>query len=516
MASSNTEKGQRQTTSKGITGNLAFAVASCAFGSSFQFGYNTGVINAPGNVIKQWYREVYRGRYGDGSVPNETIADGVTTLEPPPGELSKEHLDLLWSITVSIFCIGGMLGGISTVFWVDRFGRKGTLMLNNIVAVLAAAFLGFAELANAYEMIIIGRFIIGLNSGINSVAGPMYLTEISPLSLRGALGSMHQLVVTISILFSQIMGLPMILGNEKGWPLLLALTILPALYQLVTLPFCPESPKYLLIVKQQEGQAQKALIKLRQTSEVYNEMDEMKQENQKLLEVPKVRIMDLFVDRALRIPLLITIVMMLSQQLSGINAVIYYSTRIFTDNAKMSQENAVWATIGMGGINVIMTIISVVLVEKAGRRTLHLAGLGGMWAVTILLTVSLVFIDKGTDGMKAWTVVCIIGVFLFVISFATGPGSIPWFIAGELFGQGARPAAMSIGVVANWLANFLVGLCFPLLENAIQHYVFLVFTVLLAIFWLFTFKFVPETKNRPIEEITALFKSEAVGNNPAI
>ncbi|XP_014664491.1 PREDICTED: solute carrier family 2, facilitated glucose transporter member 1-like [Priapulus caudatus] len=425
------------------------------------------------------------------------------------GEISDSTLNLIWAITVAIFCVGGVFGGVTTAFWVTRFGRKRTLLANNLIAIIAGALMGLSKIAGSYEMLILGRLLIGLNAGLNSGAGPMYLTEISPVNLRGALGSMHQLVVTISILVSQLLGLPSILGSKTGWPFLLALTIVAAIFQLVTLPFCPESPKYLLIDKQQEGRAQKALITLRNSSEVYEEMDEMKSENQKLLSEPKVAFKDLFVVRALRMPLLITVIMMLSQQLSGINAVMYYSTSIFT-KAQLSTTGAMWATIGVGCINVIMTVISVVLVEKAGRRTLHLIGLGGMLLMTVLLTITLVLIKK---EMLWATWICVIGVFLFVIFFATGPGSIPWFIAAELFGQGARPAAMTIGVVANWSANFLVGLCFPLLQSSIDQYVFLVFTGSLLFFWLFTYKFVPETKGRPIEEITAMFKSNALGGN---
>lgn len=160
----------------------------------------------------------------------------------------------------------------------------------------------------------------------------------------------------------------------------------------------------------------------------------------------------------LRIPLIIGIVMQLSQQLSGINAVLYYSTTIFV-NAGLSEDNAKFATIGVGGVMVIMTLVSIPLMDKSGRRTLQLWGLGGMFISSIFFTISLLvtFIYNGM------TVVSVISLLLFVVFFALGPGSIPWMITAELFAQGPRPAAMSIAVLVNWSTNFAVGLSFPLM-----------------------------------------------------
>lgn len=160
----------------------------------------------------------------------------------------------------------------------------------------------------------------------------------------------------------------------------------------------------------------------------------------------------------LRIPLIIGIVMQLSQQLSGINAVFYYSTIIFI-NAGLDSDSAKLATIGVGGVMVIMTLVSIPLMDKAGRRTLHLWGLGGMFISSIFFTISLLvtFIYSGM------TVVSVISLLLFVVFFALGPGSIPWMITAELFAQGPRPAAMSIAVLVNWSTNFAVGLSFPLM-----------------------------------------------------
>jgi len=201
--------------------------------------------------------------------------------------------------------------------------------------------------------------------------------------------------------------------------------------------------------------------------------------------------------------LVIGIVMQLSQQLSGINAIFYYSTGIFTSSG-LSDDAAKYATIGVGAVMVIMTLVSIPLMDKAGRRTLHLYGLGGMFITSIFLTISLLvqFVYQGMSYVS------VISILTFVVFFAIGPGSIPWMITAELFSQATRPAAISIAVLVNWSTSFVVGLGFPFMRRVLENYSFLPFTGFLAIFWTFTYHKVPETKNRTFEEIAALFRRD--------
>nr|CAD7596932.1 unnamed protein product [Timema genevievae] len=465
---------------QGLTFFLSYAILAAMLGM-LQFGYNTGVINAPEVSIENFMKDVYKDRYGE--------------------DIQEEYVRLLYAVAVSIFAIGGMLGGFSGGMIANRFGRKGGLLLNNILGIGGACLMGFTKIAHSYEVLFLGRFIIGVNCGLNTSLVPMYISEIAPLNLRGGLGTVNQLAVTIGLLMSQVLGIEQILGTDDGWPVLLGLAVCPAILQLILLPVCPESPRYLLITKQWEEEARKALRRLRASNQVEEDIEEMRAEERAQSAEATISMRELICSPTLRAPLIIGVVMQLSQQLSGINAVFYYSTGLFISSG-LTEESAKFATIGIGAIMVGMTIVSIPLMDRTGRRTLHLYGLGGMFIFSIFITISFL-IKEMIDWMSYLSVVSTLG---FVVFFAVGPGSIPWMITAELFSQGPRPAAMSIAVLINWIANFIVGIGFPTMKNALENYTFLPFSAFLAIFWTFTYKKVPETKNKTFEEILAMFR----------
>ncbi|XP_029670391.1 glucose transporter type 1 isoform X1 [Formica exsecta] len=472
---------------QGLTLFLSYAILAAVLGM-LQFGYNTGVINAPEVNIENFMKDVYKDRYGE--------------------DISDDSVKTLYSVAVSIFAIGGMVGGFSGGTIANRFGRKGGLLLNNVLGIVGACLMGFTKLAESYEMLFFGRFIIGVNCGLNTSLVPMYISEIAPLNLRGGLGTVNQLAVTVGLLVSQVLGIEQILGTNEGWPVLLGLAICPAILQLLLLPVCPESPRYLLITKQWEEEARKALRRLRASNQVEEDIEEMRAEERAQQAESTISMTELICSPTLRAPLVIGVVMQLSQQLSGINAVFYYSTNLFTSSG-LTDESAKFATIGIGAIMVGMTLVSIPLMDRTGRRTLHLYGLGGMFIFSIFITIS--FLIKEFFGyvqeMIDWmSYISVVSTLCFVVFFAVGPGSIPWMITAELFSQGPRPAAMSIAVLVNWMANFLVGIGFPSMKTSLENYTFLPFSAFLAIFWIFTYKKVPETKNKTFEEILALFR----------
>ncbi|XP_007935348.1 solute carrier family 2, facilitated glucose transporter member 3 [Orycteropus afer afer] len=464
-----------------VTASLVFAISVATIGS-FQFGYNTGVINAPEIIIRDFL--------------NYTLEE---RLEEPP---STVLLTSLWSLSVAIFSVGGMIGSFSVGLFVNRFGRRNSMLIVNVLAIAGGCLMGFCKIAESVEMLILGRLIIGLFCGLCTGFVPMYIGEVSPTALRGAFGTLNQLGIVIGILVAQIFGLEVILGSEELWPVLLGFTIIPAVLQSAALPFCPESPRFLVINKKEEESAKQILQQLWGTQDVSQDIQEMKDESARMAQEKQVTVLELFRAPNYRQPIIISIMLQLSQQLSGINAVFYYSTGIFKD---AGVREPIYATIGAGVVNTIFTVVSLFLVEKTGRRTLHMLGLGGMAVCSLFMTVSLLLKDQ----YNWMSFVCIGAILIFVAFFEIGPGPIPWFIVAELFSQGPRPAAMAVAGCSNWTSNFLVGLLFPSAASALGPYVFIIFTAFLVIFLIFTFFKVPETRGRTFEDITRAFEGQA-------
>uniref|UniRef100_A0AAQ4PY87 Solute carrier family 2, facilitated glucose transporter member 4 n=1 Tax=Gasterosteus aculeatus aculeatus TaxID=481459 RepID=A0AAQ4PY87_GASAC len=466
-----------------LTGTFVLSVFTAVLGS-LEFGYNIGVINAPQKIIEQEYNATWVHRYG----------------EPiPAGTLTS-----LWSLSVAIFSIGGMLSSSCVGFVSEWLGRRKAMLINNMFAFIGGSLMGLSKLCRSFEMMILGRFIIGAYCGLASGLTPMYVGEIAPTSLRGALGTLHQLAIVTGILIAQILGLESLLGVEELWPILLGLAIVPAVLQMALLPFCPESPRFLYIIRCQEHQAKRGLRRLTGRQDVSVMLAEMKEEKRKMDMERKVSILELFRSPLYRQPIIISILLQLSQQLSGVNAIFYYSTSIFM---KAGVQSPVYATIGAGVVNCAFTVVSLFLIERMGRRTLHMVGLGGMCACAVVMTTALALLDS----VPWMSYISMLAIFGFVAFFEIGPGPIPWFFVAELFSQGPRPAAMAVAGFSNWTANFIIGMCFQYVAELCGPYVFLIFAALLLFFLIFTFFRVPETRGKTFDQIAANFHQDSVG-----
>ncbi|KAF3700997.1 Solute carrier family 2, facilitated glucose transporter member 2 [Channa argus] len=479
---------------KQLTGTLAIAVFTVALGS-LQYGYSLGVINAPQKVIEKHYGRSLGVWSERTAVPSENSTEEEAFSE------AGQHptVVMYWSLSVASFSIGGMVSSFLVGFVGDLRGRVKGMLMVNVLAVTAGLLMGFCKIWKPHIMVISGRAIMGFYCGLTSGLVPMYIGEIAPKAYRGALGTTHQLAIVVGILISQVIGLDFVLGNDDMWPLLLGLSGAPAILQSFLLPLCPESPRYLYIVLGKEEEARRSLYRLKGAYDASADVEEMKREKQEADKEAKVSILSLIGSSVYRKQLSVALMMHLSQQFSGINAIFYYSTSIFT-RAGVGQP--VYATIGVGVINTIFTLVSVALVDRAGRRTLILAGLGGMTCCAIALTVGL----KLQNEYSWMSYVSMSAIFLFVSFFEIGPGPIPWFIVAELFSQGPRPAAIALAGCCNWTSNFIIGMTFPYIQTWLDSFVFILFAVLLLIFTMFTYRWVPETKGKSFQEIAAVFQ----------
>merc|ERR1712223_2053857 len=258
---------------QGLTFFLGYSIFAAVLGM-LQFGYNTGVINAPETVIERFIRSAYRLRYN-----GENLTYKASTF--------------LYAIAVAVFALGGMCGGFVGGWVANRLGRKGGLLFNNVIGVIGAIAMGFARPVNSYEILILGRYLIGIHCGLNTSLVPMYISEIAPLTLRGGLGTVNQLAVTVGLLISQVLGVENLLGNDKGWPYLLGVAVFPSILQMVLLPLCPESPRHLLISKGQEQAAREALKKLRNSADIEDDIMEMRAEEQAQMAEAKITLFEL-------------------------------------------------------------------------------------------------------------------------------------------------------------------------------------------------------------------------------
>ncbi|XP_074734608.1 solute carrier family 2, facilitated glucose transporter member 2 [Strix uralensis] len=510
------DKKSKMQTEKHLTGTLVLSVFTAVLGF-FQYGYSLGVINAPQKVIEAHYgrvlgiapldRHATNASGEDGTVPvpgTEPWGGTEGTLAPPAdsGEdpaTSPHILTMYWSLSVSVFAVGGMVSSF-TVGWIgDQLGRVKAMLVVNVLSIAGNLLMGLAKFGPSHMLIIAGRAVTGLYCGLSSGLVPMYVSEVSPTALRGALGTLHQLAIVTGILISQVLGLDFLLGNDEMWPLLLGLSGVAALLQFFLLLLCPESPRYLYIKLGKVEEAKKSLKRLRGNCDPMKEIAEMEKEKQEAASEKKVSIRQLFTSSKYRQAVIVALMVQISQQFSGINAIFYYSTNIFE---RAGVDQPVYATIGVGVVNTVFTVISVFLVEKAGRRSLFLAGLMGMLISAVAMTVGLVLLSQ-----FAWmSYVSMVAIFLFVIFFEVGPGPIPWFIVAELFSQGPRPAAIAIAGFCNWACNFIVGMCFQYIADLCGPYVFVIFAALLLVFFLFAYFKVPETKGKSFEEIAAVFR----------
>nr|XP_027803238.1 solute carrier family 2, facilitated glucose transporter member 7 [Marmota flaviventris] len=463
---------------------LVLATLSAAFGSTFQYGYNIAVVNTPHQVFKSFYNDTYFERHG-------TFMD-------------EKALLLLWSCTVSMFPLGGLLGSLVVGLLVDRCGRKGTLLINNIFAILPAILMGVSKVAQAFELIIFSRVLVRVCAGISYSALPMYLGELAPKNLRGTLGTMTEVFVITGILLAQVFSLQAVLGNPTGWPVLLALTGVPALIQLLSLPFFPESPRYTLIQRGDEETARQALGRLRgRAADVEAEMEDMRAEEREERAAGRLSVLNLFTFRALRWQLITILVLMAGQQLSGINAMNHYQLLADTIyiSAGVEPAHSQYITVGAGIVNMVTTIISAVTVERLGRRPLLLAGYGICGSACLVLTLALLF-QSTVPELSYLGVICIL---TYIAGHSIGPSPVPSVVRMEIFLQSSRPAALTVDGAVHWLTNFIVGLVFPSVQEAIGAYNFLVFAGLCLLSAVYTYVVIPETKGRTFVEINHIF-----------
>ncbi|XP_028270204.1 solute carrier family 2, facilitated glucose transporter member 11-like isoform X2 [Parambassis ranga] len=464
--------------------NKSLLLAACAacIGGTFQYGYNISVINAPTAYVQNFINQTWKERYQT--------------------DISHDGLTLLWSTIVSVFTLGGFIGASIGGTLSVKLGRKGTLLTNNVFALTAALLMGLSYPAGFFELLIIGRFFSGIHAGIAICVQPLYLGEIAPTSLRGGMGMGTSIFITGGILTGQVMGLKEFLGKEEYWPILLSTTCIPAILQLLILPWFPESPRYLLIDKGDDEGCKKALKQLHGSSALEDELEDIMKEKNNLVGFQAKKPWELFADRSVRWQLLTIVLLNAAQQLNGINAIYFYADYVFRQSG-IPGEKIPYVTVGTGACECLTALTCGMLIDRLGRKVLITGGYTLMSICCILFTLTLTFQDT-SPVFPYLSMAC---VFAFILSFGLGPGGVTNILTTELFIQTSRPAAYMIAGSVNWLSFFFVGLVFPFIVLGLQQYCFLVFLGVCSSVATYIFLVVPETKGKTFLEIQNDFQS---------
>jgi sugar porter (SP) family MFS transporter len=395
------------------------------------------------------------------------------------------HLTGFWhGFTVAIALIGTVIGALLAGFPADRHGRRRTLQY---VAVLYSVSALGSALAFDWYSLLFFRFIGGLGVGASSVVGPMYISEIAPPHLRGRLVGLFQLNIVIGIFIAFISNYVLADSGEFAWRWMLGVETIPAMVFLVALFFVPRSPRW-LVARGQEEEAMHVL----EISASDDPAAELAAIHSSLID-EKAGQKEKLWQRRYRLPLMFAIVLALFNQLTGINAVMYFAPRIFA-LAGSSTADAFMQTVWVGLTNFSFTVLAMLLIDKFGRRSLMLYGSVGMMISLAMTGYSFL---SGASGLAV-----VFYVLLFIASFAFSQGAVIWVFLAEIFPNRVRGKGQAVGSFTHWLAAAIISWSFPLLAETFggaPSFLFFAAMMLLQLF--FVWFYMPETKGKSLEEI---------------
>jgi MFS transporter, SP family, galactose:H+ symporter len=402
-------------------------------------------------------------------------------------------------VIVSGVLVGAAVGALGGGRLADLFGRRKLLIATAIIFAAGAIVCAAAQ---SPQMLIIGRIVVGLGIGLSSSTVPVYISEVAPADARGWQVSLFQLAITVGILLAYLVDYAF--AKSQGWRWMLGLAVVPAAIFGSGMAFLPESPRWLLRRGNRDS-AKATLIRVRGTSDVDREMGEIEQS---LAQADETSSLSALMAPSVRSALVVGIGLAIFQQVTGINTVIYYAPVILQSAGISSASGAILATAGIGLVNVLMTIVSMRLIDTKGRKPLLLTGIAGM--VITLGLLGFVFHSANRTGALAW--LAVISMMAYVASFAISLGPIFWLLISEIYPLKIRNSAEGLAATFNWGSNLLITLTFlTLVERLGQSLTFWLYGVCAIASWIFSYYFVPETKGHTLEEIEEFWRARSKG-----
>jgi len=438
---------------------ILFWSITVAFGG-FLFGFDTAVISgAEQNIQKIW---------------------GLT--------------DTMIGQTVAMALYGTVIGALFGGFPADKFGRKKTLIWVSVLYFISAV--GSALAPEVYSLMFF-RFIGGLGVGASSVVAPMYISEIAPANKRGRLTALFQFNIVVGIMIAYVSNYFIGGDANDNWRWMLGVESFPALAFIIMILFVPRSPRW-LIVKRGLFDEAKAVLNIIDptTADAQLKAIQSHQENSKPVGFKE------FFSGKFNLPIMLAFLIAFFNQLSGINAIIYYSPRIFAETG-MEESSALLSSVGVGVVNLVSTMAGMFLIDKMGRKFLmYICSFG--YIITLGL-ISLAFYT----GIGAGTMLVPILIFAFIASHAVGQGAVIWVFISEIFPNSVRSYGNSLGCGTHWVFAAIIAATFPYIANTLgEGTTFAIFAFIMVFQLIFVWKMMPETKNKSLEEIEEMLISQ--------
>jgi len=396
--------------------------------------------------------------------------------------------DTVLEHVVSWMMLGAAAGAIGAGWMSATLGRKRSLLWGSLVFVVASAICGVAW---SVDVLLIGRLILGVSIGILSFTAPLYLAEIAPENIRGAMVSLYQLMITIGIFLAFLSDVAFSYSGDWHW--MLGIIGIPGALFFVGIFALPESPRWLMM-RGRKDQATQVLTKLRGDPEVVKREEE---EIAEQLRIPQRGWHMFLQNKNFRRSVGLGVLLQIVQQFTGMNVVMYYAPRIFQDMGYHTQAQ-LWFTAVVGLTNVLATLIAIGLVDKWGRKPILYIGFTIM-AVGLGIVGTMMHLGIHTPGEQIFTVVMLL---VFIVGFAMSAGPLIWILCSEVQPIKGRDFGIAISTLTNWVANFVVGFTFLSLLNNFGHaQTFWLYAGFNVVFLFITFFLVPETKNMTLEHI---------------
>ncbi|KAL2323832.1 hypothetical protein Fmac_022890 [Flemingia macrophylla] len=443
------------------------------------FGYDTGVISGALLYIKDDFHAV-------------------------------KHSPFLQETIVSMAGAGAIVGAAVGGWINDAYGRKRATIIADVVFTLGAIVMAAAP---DPWVLILGRVLVGLGVGTASVTAPVYIAELSPSEIRGALVSTNVLMITggqflsylINLAFTQVPG---------TWRWMLGASGVPAVVQFFLMLLLPESPRW-LFMKNRKEEAIAVLANIYDTDRLEDEVALLvtRSENDRHRR-DDIRYRDVFKSKEIRLAFLAGAGLQAFQQFTGINTVMYYSPTIVQMAGFRSNELALLLSLIVAGLNAAGTVLGIYLIDHAGRRKLALFSLGGVIASLIILALSFFNQSSGSgSGLYGW--LAVFGLALYIAFFSPGMGTVPWTVNSEVYPEEYRGICGGMSATVNWVSNLIVAQSFLSVADAVgTGPTFLIIAFIAVLAFVFVLVYVPETKGLTFDEVELLWKERAWGMNP--